>query len=395
MKLSCVISEFNPFHNGHKYLIEKEREHGATHIAAVMSGSFVQRGECAVLNKFDRARCALMNGVDLVIELPVVWACSAAPVFARAGISIIKSLGVADSIFFGSECGDVKLIERCANALLSDEFEAVFSKYKSDKPYAEAVQSAVLEISGKECAGVLSSPNNILAVEYVKEMIAQGGGLQAHTIRRRGVEHDSGEAAEGFASASYIRSKIDSPYEFNGLVPNNTLDILNSAHSCGDIADFTALNNIILYRLRTMSQNELSNLPDVSGGLENRINHAVLSSAGVDEVLSAVRCKRYSVPRIKRAFTAAALGINKEMQSGFPPYIRVLGINQRGGEILKKIKKTCGIPVITKAAQYKKLLDKAGTVIFEKDILASDLRTLACKGKISMGQDFLISPCVL
>lgn len=395
MKLSCVISEFNPFHNGHKYLIEKEKENGATHIAAVMSGSFVQRGECAVWNKFDRARCALINGVDLVIELPAVWACSAAPVFARAGISIIKSLGFADSVFFGSECGDFELIKRCASTLLSNEFKHSFLKYKSDKPYAEAVQNAVGEISGEECASVLSSPNNILAVEYVKEMIKQKSGLHAHTIRRTGVEHDSDKAVSGFASASYIRSKINSPHQFNGLVPDNTLDILNTAHGCGDIADFTLLNNIILYRLRTISQNELLSLPDVSGGLENRIAKAVLSSADFDEVLSAVRCKRYAVPRIKRAFAAAALGVNKEMQSGFPPYIRVLGLGQRGAEILKTMKKNCDIPIITKAAQYKKLLGKTGAAIFEKDILASDLRALACKGKIGMGQDFLISPCVV
>lgn len=394
MKISCVISEFNPFHNGHKYLIDKQRESGATHIVAVMSGSFVQRGECALLNKFCRAQSAIANGADLVLEVPAVWACSAAPVFARGGISIVKSMGVADSVFFGSECGDIDLMYKCAQSLLSPEFAEAFSKYKTDGSYANAVQKAVCETAGEECASLLSSPNNILAVEYVKEIIAQKVDVTAETFSRTGTAHDSNTPSGNYASASFIRENINNPDLLSSLIPDNTLELIENSVKCGDIANMSELKNIIMYRLRTAHTDEIACLPDVSEGLENRIKQAAMTCATLDDVLNSVVCKRYSAPRIRRVFALLLLDIDKKMQSKTPPYIRILGFNSRGGEILKLMKKSCSVPIITKAAHYKSLLDKFSAEIFEKDILATDIRCLACKNKTPMGQDFLISPYI-
>lgn len=394
MKVSCVISEFNPFHNGHKYLIEKQRENGSTHIVAVMSGNFVQRGECAIFDKFGRAKCALMNGVDLVVELPTIWACSAAPIFARAGISIIESMGIIDSLFFGSECGDIELITSCASTILSDEFSSVIGKYKSGRPYASAVQSAVLEIAGKKCAGVLSSPNNILAVEYVKEIISRNVSICVETICRHGALHDSGGSCGEFSSASYIRENIDSPAVFS-LLPVNTHKIVKDILISGNVADVRTLEIAILHGLVTMSTNEIAKLPDVGEGLENRIKQAVLSSSSLEEIIEKVVCKKYSLPRIKRILATLILGIDKDMQSTDPPYIRVLGLNLRGRELLKLMKKKASVPIVTKAAQYRRLLDDVGSAIFEKDIIAADIRRLACRNRSYFGQELQTGPCII
>lgn len=394
MKISCVISEFNPFHNGHRYLMQKQRENGATHIAAIMSGSFVQRGECAVLNKFDRAQSAVQNGVDLVLELPTVWACAAAPVFARGGVSVIKSMGVADSVFFGSECGDTGLITDCAKALLSDEFKAVFQSSINGAPsYAAAVQSAVRQTAGEECGEILSSPNNLLAVEYVKELIAQNVGIKAETVSRTGAEHDSSVSSGEFASASILREKISDLNFIRNFVPQNTIPIFEQAMETGDTADMQSLEKIIMYSLRTASLEKLRQLPDVSEGLENRLKQSLDGSKSLDEVIGKAVCRRYSAPRIRRALCSLILGIDRQMQSEMPPYIRVLGLNSRGSEILRLMKKSCTVPIITKTAHYKTLLNDSAAKVFEKDLLAADLRSLACNQP--MGQDFLRSAEVM
>ncbi len=390
MKISCVISEFDPFHNGHKYLLEKQRENGATHIAAIMSGSFVQRGKCSALSKFDRAEAAISCGADLVIELPVVWACAAAPVFARGGVAIIKALGVADSIFFGSECGDISLLERCADAMLSAEFKTAFARHNNgENPYAAAVQLALSETAGDDCAEVLSSPNNILAVEYIKELRRSGAEIAAETVKRAYVEHDSSRTDSGFASASFIRSNIDDLEPLRGFMPPAGFEIIKSAAQRGDTADMSRLENVIMYKLRTTNAAELRLLPDVSEGLENRLMRAAVNSSGLEELMSRAVCKRYSHPRISRALACALLGVNADMQSRSPEYIRVLALNQRGAEIIRLAKRECALPIITKAAAYRSVLGGHSAEIFEKDILATDLRSLACRRRSAPGEDFL------
>lgn len=393
MKVSCVISEFNPFHNGHKYLIEKHIENGASHIIAVMSGSFVQRGECSSFNKFDRAECAVKNGADLVVELPTVWACAAAPVFAKGGISLINSFGVADCVFFGSESGNIAEIQNCAKVLLSDEFKSAFqSASQNGESYATAVQSAVQQIAGENCAGLLSSPNNILAVEYVKEILIRNTGLSVETVARTGIDHDSQTPSGDYASASMIRSNLDDICVISSYVPENTVEILKSAHQKGDVADMTNIENVILYKLRTASATELLNLPDVSEGLENRLKQASLKAKSLDELLSLVVCKRYSLARVRRIIACALLGIDKSMQAENPPYIRVLAFNEKGSELLKRMKKSSSVPVITKASHFRKLLDDRAAEIFEKDVLATDIRALAGNNIQLFGKDFHTSP---
>ncbi|MCQ4022892.1 MULTISPECIES: nucleotidyltransferase family protein [unclassified Ruminococcus] len=388
MKISCVISEFNPFHNGHRYLIEKQRQNGATHIVAVMSGSFVQRGECAALNKLDRAKAAILNGVDLVLELPAVWACAAAPVFARGGVSIIKSMGVADSVFFGSECGNIKLISDCAKAMLSEKFKTALSQDVNNMPsYAAAVQKSVTQTAGDECGKILSSPNNLLAVEYVKEIILQNADVKAETISRTGAEHDSNAASGAFASASMLREKIGEPDFVRNYIPKNSIPIIENAADSGDVANMNSLERILMYSLRSASLSELSSLPEVSEGLENRLKQSLKGSKSIDELISKAVCRRYSAPRIRRVLCSLVLGISHEMQSAMPPYIRVLGFNSNGTQVLKLMKKKCALPIITKPAHYKKLLDGKAAEFFEKDILAADIRSLAC-GK-AMGQELL------
>ncbi len=390
MRISCVISEFDPFHNGHKYLLDEQRKRGTTHIAAIMSGSFVQRGVCSAISKFDRARSAIDCGADLVIELPAVWACAAAPVFARGAVGIIRALGAVDSIFFGSECGDISLLERCASAMLSSEFKSAFARHNNgENPYAAAMQLALSDTVGDDCAEVLSSPNNILAVEYIKELRRSGARIAVETVKRAYVEHDSSRTDSGFASASFIRSSMDDLESVRGFMPPAGFEIIKSAAQRGDIADMSRLENVIMYKLRTTSAAELRLLPEISEGLENRLMRAAADSSSLDELISRALCKRYSRRRISRALACALLGISADMQSRSPEYIRVLALNQRGAEIIRLAKRECALPIITKAAAYRSVLGEAAAEIFERDILATDLRLMACRGKNAPGEDFL------
>ena len=202
-----VIAEFNIFHNGHKYLIDEARKEVDSMIA-VMSGSFVQRGDAAITDKWLRARAALMCGVDLVIELPVCYALNAAPWFAEGSINTLAALGVTDTLFFGSECGDTETLKRAAQ-LLENESAESSSKIKAYMSEGMSYPSAVSKAyGGKIPDGLLDKPNNILALEYIRAVTRSECGMNVKTVKRVGAEHDGTDVKDGFASASMIREML-------------------------------------------------------------------------------------------------------------------------------------------------------------------------------------------
>ena len=382
MFLAGIISEYNPFHYGHAALIKKVRQNGATHIVAVMSGNFVQRGEPAVLSKWARTRQALENGVDLVVELPLPWALSGAEKFALGGVSLLDAMG-ADIISFGSETGDIKSLKKAADILQSRSFsEAIKKELKNGNTFAKARQNAVLSLFDSKTAELLSSPNNILGIEYIKSIDKLKSKIEPFTTKRVGAAHDTANYEGKYAAASQIRSLMLTGKEYSNFMPNSAYSTAQkeinegAAPACIKFAE-----RAILAKLRCMSRSDFEMLPDISEGLENRIYSAVRKAESLEGLYFLIKSKRYTLARIRRIVLSAFLGIKSSHTIGLPPYIHVLGFNERGTEILHSIKPKVKIPIITNSSDIFSL-DKIGKNMVELESRATDLFTL-CTPKIS------------
>ena len=326
-----VICEFNPFHKGHKYLIETLKS-GGNRVICVMSGNFVQRGEFAIYDKFERARAALEGGADLVFELPTAVSTSSAEGFAKGGVELLESLGCVDAIAFGAENDNIQELKAVAEKLKNIQGD-IAAKMKSGISYP-AARSKVLGTD------ILDCPNNILACEYLKF-----ANLPCIAIKRigKGLNSDDEEY-----SATAIRNKM------------NNADIA-SMHNC---------EAAVLYKLRTMSKEDFARLEDVSEGLENRIYDAARQAKSLDELYELIKSKRYTLSRIKRIVLRAYLGIGKDEPK--TPYIRLLGFNKEGKELLSEIKEKSTLPIITKISDC----DDEQLKFFERECRYTDLYNL-------------------
>lgn len=377
-KISSVICEYNPFHNGHEYMLRKMREGGATHIIACMSGNFTQRGEAAVFDKYTRAKAALSCGADLVIELPVSFACSWAERFALGGVSLIDSFGCVDEIAFGSECGDIKLLKTAACAISDDRMKTVLKKYlDTGMTFAAARQKSVEEIYGKELSVVLSSPNDILGIEYIKALQQIGSTIKPYTIMRTGTAHDSIETNGTITSAMHIREMNTAGENYTDYIPEKAARIYSQAKNLppkqGRMAKLEAA---ILYKLRMMSKNELADVPEVGEGLENRIYEAVRKSTSLHELIFNIKSKRYTHARIRRIIMYAFLGIGKTNMQTLPQYIKILGFNDKGREILKFAGNTVKLPLVVRYADSYHLSDSA-KAMYEIECRCDDIYALS------------------
>ncbi len=369
MKIVGVIAEFNPFHNGHRYLIEQIKKDGSL-VAAVMSGDFVQRGQSAVLDKHHRAEIAVKCGVDIVFELPQIYSCASAENFAFGGVSILDSCGCIDELAFGAECGDISEIQS-AVALLDDvnTQNKISENIKKGMSYPNAVQMAV-------GADILLKPNNTLAVEYLKALKKINSTIKPICIKRIMTEHDSHIPNGNFASASAVREMIFCGDEsYKKYVPDSSANIICDCIKKGEIAqNFKYNERGAVSIMRRMSADDWRNIPDVSEGLENRIMKSVRENITVDDVIMSIKCKRYTYARISRAVCCAYIGITKS-DFGKPQYIRVLAFSKSGIEILRKMKNSAKLPVITKFKDSLNLSDSAKRM-FDIDMMSSDMYKL-------------------
>lgn len=372
-----IIAEFNPFHNGHAYITDVLRDCGKNTVTAVMSESFVQRGECACVSVSDRTLAALNCGVDLVLSLPVVYATASAERFARGGVGILGALGCIDRLGFGSECGDIEVLEKCAAALTSEEFAPLLENRLSEGlSFPSARQKALRDMYGDAFADALSSPNDILGVEYIKALNNYNFPITPYAIKRLGVSHDSDLIADGICSASALRDIIEKQGDFYSLMPEISAQIISNAVTHGKApADFSKLDNALLYKLRTMNAADFMSLPDVGEGLEHRFEKAVAESVSVAEILEKVKTKRYTYSRLKRIVVCALLGITRDDVALPVPYIRVLGFNKRGADVLKQAKNTAKLPIVTKYSDIKRLGAHAEKT-FQLECRARDLFSL-------------------
>lgn len=370
MKTAGIVAEYNPFHSGHKYHIAETKRLSGMPVTAVMSGNFVQRGECAMFDKSVRARAALMNGCDLVLELPLPWAISSAERFAAGAVSILSATGVCGVLSFGSESGDTSAITKTAQTLIDIDVNDIKKHLAGGLSYPAARAKAAAEIC-PDSARLLSSPNDLLGVEYVKELLKSNGDISPLAVARIGSPHDSEFSGSATACASFIRKAARANEDYSALVPENTVDLYNSEPR----ADFSSLDTSILSHLRRKTPADFTSYPDVSEGLEYRIYESVRTSKSVEELYSAVKTKRYAHSRIRRIILSAFLECKKEFAQSAPPYIRVLGFSDSGRELLRQMKNTASLPIIMKHSDIQSLSDDA-RMIYDLECQSTDLFAL-------------------
>ena len=373
MTVAGIICEFNPLHSGHAYLMAQLRQRGVDAVVCAMSGNFVQRGEPALVDKLSRAEMAVSCGADLVLELPTAWAMATAETFAKGGVQLLTMAGCTH-IGFGSECGDAALLQRVADTLLSPDLQAdIRLELAAGVTYAAARQKAVETRLGASAA-VLRQPNDTLAVEYLKACRQLEVDITPIVVRRVGAGHD-GAPSEGYASATYIRQLVRqgkgaSAFSF---MPEAAAAVLARELAAGRVTDSRHVERAILARLRQMTEEEFAAYDGGGEGLYHRVYDAVRRCATVEELLAAVKTKRYPAARLRRLVLAAWLGLPKAPET--VPYARVLAANETGRALLRQMRKA-GRPVLTKAADVA-ALGPSAEALFRRAAAYSDLYTLA------------------
>lgn len=413
MQAVGLIVEYNPFHNGHQWHVQQAKKlSGCPAAIGVMSGNFVQRGEPSIFDKWTRAEMAVLGGVDLVLELPVMFAVRSAQFFAAGAVRLLSSLGVVKKICFGAENAEQEQFEKVTLAMEHPQFNIKLrQQLQAGYPYAAALGKTI----EKECgmnAAVINSPNNILAVEYFRAIRKYAPNLMPIIIDRHQSGYHDREITSSFASATAIRQALLSndpavKKKIQEALPKTSFELILSRlnEQCGPVT-MDSFSKMALYKLRSLSPEDLQKLPDVGEGLENRIYNCALQTGNIQEFYCLLKSKRYTMTRLQRMVIHALLGLKKaevtQADKNGPLYARVLAFNQQGRTILKTLTDTASIPVINKAAVFlnsKQLRDCRENLsplqnMLAADIFASDVYTLGMPISrwASGGWDFRHSP---
>lgn len=382
MKAVGIVCEYNPFHNGHKHQIaEAKAISGADAVVCVMSGSFVQRGEVALFDKWARAKCALENGADLVIELPVWYVLQSADMFAYGAINILAKSRLADTISFGTECDSIQPLKEYGtflaseNNLLKEEIKSLMAKGEG---YPFALRAAVSKLY-PHLADVTNTPNSMLGASYISAMIKCG--MSPHNIvpvKRLSAPHNSDITDGVFASSGHLRKLIAEGGDIFSLSP---FDAALPKYYMRNLDGF------ILGSLRTISPDKLTSIPGIEDGFENRLIDAAKKSTSLAELFEKASSKRHTISRVRRTVLAAAIGMEKGKDCD---YARVLGMTDTGASLIKSVKDISGVEIVTKTADFK---PKANST-FPYDILATDIASLSCEDERlrTAGRDYFSSP---
>jgi len=402
LKVLGIIAEYNPFHNGHFYhLSESKKRSGAESCIAVMSGNFMQRGDPAMLSKWERAKIAVDCGIDLVFELPFVFACNNAEYFAKGAVQILNGISCVDAISFGSESGDIEKLTQAAHAITheTDEFKSRMKEsLGKGNSFPKARAEAVRLTAGAEAAEILEQPNNILAVEYIRALLRTNSAIVPMTIERKGQGYHSTELAADFASASGIRNSLLEHCDVGKIKEYVPEACFSDIKRVG--ADINQkYNNLFLLlcaKILSESEEDLEEIFSAGEGLGYKMKKAVRDSQNIEGLISGIKSKRYTRTRIQRLLTHALLGFKgadfKDILDQGLNYARVLAFNDRGAALLKKIKETePQIPVLTNI--NKQTGDGDGVVkLLRYDILASDLYNLISGNDLYQKSDFVTAP---
>jgi predicted nucleotidyltransferase len=397
MNITAIIAEYNPLHNGHVHHIESTKK--ITHcdgIICVMSGNYVQRGTPALIDKWTRTQMALQNGIDLVIELPVIYSVSSAEFFAFGAVSLLNSLGVVNNISFGSEHGKIDMLLMIAKILTSEpeEFSDLLKlNLQNGLSYPSARNNALCStLKGSiEAEQILSLSNNILAIEYCKSLLKLNSSIVPLTIERVGSQYNSTNITDAFASATSIRNylKKNNDLEFlKGKLPPSSYNLIKKSYSDNTLVSEDYIFDYCKYKALSSNKNSIINLPDASEGLHNKLFKALCNTNSLDEFIITTKTKRYTRTRINRLLCQYFIGLDQVDSNSLrklpASYARILGFNKRGTEILKEMKKSSSIPLYTK-------LPKNLNASLKADIVATNTYSLLTKS-VSPNSDYTISP---
>ncbi len=389
-KVIGIIAEYNPFHNGHLYHLQKSLQMThSSYSVAVVSGNFTQRGSTSLVDKWAKAEIAIKNGIDLVLELPLLYSISSAENFAEGAIKILDSLKVIDYLSFGSELGDISTLNIIADILYKEPkaYKNILShELSKGLSFPKARENALLMYLNdiRRFSNLLSSPNNILGIEYLKALKKLKSPITPITVERYNSGYHDTTYNGNVASATAIRNIVKN----NGwdilrkVVPENTFSTLLENIKVGHVvSDLSVFEKQIIYNLRKMSIQEIAELPDVSEGLENAIKNAANSCNSVVEFLNIIKSKRYTNTRIQRILLYALLGITKKdmaLSKKAIPYVRVLGFNNKGKYLISEIAKSNPkLEIITSVKKYMDTSNnKNSKYLLEKDIWATNVYTI-------------------
>lgn len=375
-----IIAEFNPLHNGHKYLIENAKREGT--VVCVISGNFVQRGDTAIAEKRIRAKAALECGADLVLELPVLWSMSTAQNFALGSVSALK-YALCDKIIFGSECGSVDDLKNASSIISSPLFpEKLKQELNTGITFAKARENAA-KLLGLD-TDILSGANNNLAIEYINAAKILKYEPKFKTVKRLGAMHDSFEEAE-FVSASLLREKLyEGDYDFcKKYMPEKIIDLFSPQN----VSNISNIENAILAVLRSKTKEDFSILPDLSEGVENKLFSSIRLAPGLEELYNMIKAKRYTLARIRRLVLSAFIGADNSFFMKPLPYVRVLGFNKAGENHLKLMLSNPNAPIITKVSDIESLSLDAKRV-FDTECRATDLFALSVEKPLECGLEY-------
>ena len=401
-KVLGIVGEYNPFHNGHLYHLEESKKMtSSNYTVAVISGNFTQRGSTAIIDKWSRTEMAIKNGIDLVIELPVLYAISSAENYADGAIKILNSLKVVDYISFGAETSDIDILNNFADILHKEPLKyrsLLTHELKKGISFPKAREHALLMYlnGNRKFINVLSSPNNILGIEYIKALKKHKSNIKPISIARFETGYNDVTYTGNIASATAIRNIVKNGGfdALRKLLTNSSYSILiNNIKQGHIIPDLSVFEKQIIYNLRSMYPEEIAELADVSEGLENSLKNAADSCNTLEELLNKNKSKRYTSTRLQRILLYSLLNITKkdiELSKKTIPYIRVLGLNKRGKFLISEIAKAN--PKLEIVTSVKKFVDKTTNKnlknMIEKDIWATDVYTLGYQFDSSSNLDF-------
>ena len=387
MSVIGIVCEFNPFHNGHKYLIDSVKKQGDV-VVCVMSGNYVQRCEPSIFPKETRVKSALLNGADIVLELPFLYATASAEFFAYNAVKILDSFG-CDKIAFGTENSTIESLNEIVDILMDEKFDVEMKKHlKLGESYPTARQSA-LKVFGENTD--ITLPNNILAVEYIKALRKLNSDIKPICINRIGADYNDDFAIDDFASATHIRTLISSNQLFNDYIPENVINLYNECISTGNMVSFEKYNISALTLLRLKLSEKSDTIANMAEGLENRVNEAINNSNSLCEIYDRAKTKRYTHSRIRRAVFCRQFDITDADLKIEVPYCRLLGFKKNSADVMGELVKKCSLPFITRYSEIEKL-DEDAQRVFSFEEKTTDIYNLVLKKTDMCSKEKTFSP---
>lgn len=388
MSVIGIVCEFNPFHKGHKYLIDTVKNDGDT-VVCVMSGNFVQRGEPALLSKEARVKAALLNGADIVLELPCVFATASAEIFAYNAVKILNDFG-CEKLAFGTESADVAKLNKAVEIFNNKNFDNKIKNYLEEGiSYPVARQRAFDEYNADFD---ISTPNNILALEYVKALKKLHSKMTPVPVTRIGAGYNDTQAIDGIASATHIRKLISNGEDFSQYIPKNTFEIYNEELKNGRYVSNEKYNLAALSLLRAKLNEDVKGIANMAEGLENRIKSVIKESTSLEEIFDKAKTKRFTHSRIRRAVLSLTLGITTEDIKISAPYCRLLGFNKNSTDIMGSLAASSKLPFVASYSDILNLKSADAEKIFELENKAGDFYSLIMQNSTECSKEMTYSP---